>query len=296
MLSILANSASFREAARTFNVALWKSLEDRVRINADSIEYFAKVRGLNWKHALETTARIFSNAQTDWNEKHPGIPIDHPHHYIVPQGSQSLQRPKYKNQNQINIARCDYFRSDFRGYSRPSNWPAEKPYPSDPTISNEPCELCLLDKCACEITDSPEVLKPLVELQRYGNKGVGIRALQRFEADEILGEYVGEILPWDCKDDSVYGMSFMINDTHIAMISSQFRGNWTRFLNHSCDSNTEFTYMTIGGRRRIMVVAVKPVEMFEELTVDYGGNYFHVAHGIFCICGSPKCRYKKSPD
>lgn len=287
MLSILANSAAFREAARTFDDLLWISFNTSVCHNKSSIELFAKIRGLNWILALTRTPYLASHI-THLREGYPGIEPDHPHNYIVPQNSEPIRQPQYKGKIQTNIINNRFRASDFGFFGRPKN-------PSrDPTIHNGlQCEICGCTMCHCEPSSCEGVLRPLVELVQSGNKlGVGVRVLQPIRSHQLLAEYVGEILPEYCDDDDTYAIALTPHDgaPSTATISAQKYGNWTRFVNHSCDPHAVFVNKVIGDRHRIMLFTIKDVEMFEELTVDYGNNYW-ATRSILCKCGSHNCRF-----
>lgn len=294
MLSILATSAAFRDASRTFDEVTWNLFVEIVRANFLSLEYFAKIRGLNWQAALERFPQYQAIIKPFLKENNSLIQVAHPHTYIVPQNRGPLRRPRHKNEDQVNIDRNIFAAASFAKHkSPPFNWPKTKSYPSDPTITNEKCHLCNRKDCACDPFNSNKVTRPLVELVNFGRpKGNGIRVLQKIKTGDILGEYVGEIIHNDEVDDEVYGFSLeLVDGAPIAHIGSQFRGNWTRFINHSCDAATEFNKMIIGQRWRVMVVAVKDVDAFDELTVNYGMNYW--LHGsMICRCGSSNCLHK----
>lgn len=295
MLSVLANSAAFREAARAADDELWQALDAGIQYNFNSLEYFAKVRGLDWQAALK---RISIDACPTGayllRERHSDIPVDHPHSYIVPGTYEELRRPTYKNRHQLNITENRYSAATFQEYSKPYDWPAGNAYPKDPTVTKKPCSICTKTNCHCHPLDCEEIIKPLVEIVRYGSKGNGIRVLQRIRAGDILDEYVGEILPTTCDSDDVYSLSLANEkDQLLASISSQFVGNWTRFINHSCDAACEFEYHVIGRRWRAMVVAKKDVEVFDELTIHYGSNYWVYGERL-CQCGAPNCQFDTS--
>lgn len=55
------------------------------------------------------------------------------------------------------------------------------------------------------------------------------------------------------------------------------------YLNHSCDPNT-------GVRDATEIVALKDIEVGEELTFDYSTSMAEDGWEIDCACGSPLCR------
>lgn len=287
MLSILASSAAFREAARVFDDLHWISFNACVCHNKSSIELFAKIRGLHWTLALTRTSYLCSHI-TDLREGYPGIQPDHPHNYIVPENSEPIRQPQYKGKTQTNIINSRFMASNFSRFGRSMN------PPRDPSIHNGlQCQICGSNLCHCEPSSCEGVLRPLVELVQSGNKlGVGVRVLQPIRSHQLLAEYVGDILPDICDDDDTYAFALTphVGAPSIATISAQKHGNWTRFVNHSCNPHTVFVNKVIGNRHRIMLYSIKDIEMFEELTADYGDNYW-ATRSILCKCGSRNCRF-----
>lgn len=289
MLSILAASAAYREAARTLDDATWHSFGNCVGTNFSSLEYFAKIRGLDWLTALKRMPRV-QHVGPYVKQRFPGLQADHPHTYIVPTHNEPLRRPTYKGQNQIPVQSNQYSAKNFGRHERPEGWAPNQPYPSNPTIiTKAPCDLCKRYKCACDPLNCNAVVRPLVEITNYGPKGNGIRVLQPIKRGDILEEYVGEIKHiWDT-DHNVYSYSLdSEGNSSFAYIDAQFLGNWTRFINHSCEATAKFELKVIGQRLRIMIIATEDVDMFDELTIDYGSFYwFH--HKTLCKCGSAHC-------
>lgn len=280
MLSMLANSAAFREAARALDDSLWTPFNISVCQNKNSIEYFAKIRGLDWTRAL----RRKPDHIKDLREGHPGIEPDHPHTHIVPRGSQPLRKPHYRGTIQTNID-TNHF-GPFRSYGRSRN-PA-----LDPTYHRgRTCKICRSTSCHCDPSRCPGVLRPLVELVESGD-GVAIRALQPIGEKQLLAEYVGEIVPDRCHTDDRCGMddTYSLSGRGWYAISAHELGNWTRFVNHSCAPNAAFVSMVIGRKHRWMLRSCRDINMFEEVTVDYGVGYW-VTRGLVCRCGAIKCRF-----
>lgn len=295
MLSILATSAAYREAARTLDDAAWKSFGMCIGTNFSSLEYFAKIRGLDWLSALKRIPQA-QDMRPYIKQRFPDLQADHPHTYVVPTHNEPLRRPMYKGQNQVPIQSNQYSDRSFETHERPEGWASNKPYPSDPTtISKAVCDLCKTCKCACDPLNCNAIVKPLVEVTNYGEKGNGIRVLQPIKRGDILEEYVGEIKHIRDMDHNVYsfGLDFQGNSSS-AYIDAQFLGNWTRFINHSCEASAKFELKVIGQRLRVMIVATKDVDMFDELTIDYG-SFFWFHHKTLCKCGSRHCVSKSPP-
>lgn len=299
MLSILANSAAFREAARTLEEVRWSTLCDCICENRNSIEVFAKSRELNWEAALKQR-QDFDKWTHFRNEQYPYLKIPkHPHELIVPAGAGPLKNPRYQGRNQVNYPDNLYDAADFESNNIPRGWPRGVNYPSDPTDLlyklGRTCELCSQHDCKCDLNTHPSIIRPLVELMQYDGKGVGIRALQPILNNMPLGEYVGEIHhPRSTKDhEGTYALAIQgpsRDNDMVGIINARYQGNWTRYINHSCDPNAQFSTMLIGRKQRSMIKTVKAVAMFEELTIHYGDDYW-VHRKFLCRCGSSNCRF-----
>lgn len=280
MLSILANSAAFREAARTFDDRLWFSFNTSIYVNKNSIEYFAKIRGLNWTLAL-TRRPEYAAYITDLREGYPGLEPDHPHNNIVPRDSNPIRKPQFNGKIQKNVTNNRFDPLSYRPAGR-----AKKP-PRDPTIDkSRRCKICQKKTCRCDPSSCEGILRPLVELaESVNNVGVGIRVLEPIAKGQLLGEYVGELVPQTRIVDDTY-----LARTRNARVDAQEIGNWTRFINHSCDAHTAFSFIVIGNKHRCMIKSTKDIAMFEELTLDYGDSYWST-RAVLCRCGAHNCRF-----
>ncbi|POM62053.1 hypothetical protein PHPALM_28832 [Phytophthora palmivora] len=58
-----------------------------------------------------------------------------------------------------------------------------------------------------------------------------------------------------------------------------------RFINHSCDPNTEFIEMRHNREVQVMVIATRPILRGDEVTIDYGEDLW-----FNCGCESGICR------
>ncbi len=302
MLSILANSASFRNNVRQLDDHMWNLLCKCIADNFNSLELFAKARQLDWKTALTKRDEYQFIIGPNLGERIPPDTVLSPHGYIVPEGFSQPERTMDGTQPRIDIENNYFQLGVFYQVPEPIEWPFDLPYPSDPTVAKPPrsCDICQLDSCSCEPQTCDIVTQPLVELKRYRRKGVGIRALQQIHQGDILAEYVGQIVPKNTRDqryiDYVYGFLFTRPgySEPFALISSKYMGNWTRYMSHSCEASTRFETVAIGGRYRVMVVAERDIEIFEEVTVDYGDDYFKGQQE--CFCGEVRCRFRDDPD
>ena len=138
------------------------------------------------------------------------------------------------------------------------------------------------------------------EIRHAGDDfGYGIYARQDIEEDTIIGPYVGEILPEKKSGDRsrAYFMGFNTGVCHgktelfQGLIDAEKTGNWTRFINHSCNPNTYFTVSRVGKSRTCVVATLRDIKAGEEVTADYGDAYFLYMKNLACRCGAEKCRF-----
>ncbi|KAJ1329273.1 hypothetical protein MN608_06006 [Microdochium nivale] len=68
------------------------------------------------------------------------------------------------------------------------------------------------------------------------------------------------------------------------------QGNFTRFVNHSCNANAQYQTFTWLGTQRIILVS-KGIDAGNEITVDYSDKYWKGLDKN-CLCGEKSCRYR----
>ena len=296
LLSILSHSITFRKAASILTNRHWKSFVKCIKENAVSLEVFAKVRKLDIQTSLKRMSKYLPlEIQLQWlslEDAKADINPDPSRSYIVASQMSEVKQPTYDDRPQLTTRENIYNKDLLLRYDKPASWPASKPWPSDPTerLAEHVCYSCQSpDSCDCTPLTSPKVINPRVELHSYGSKGVGIRALQRIPKDTFLAEYVGLLQHRQYIGDPTYGLSLCGEDEDLetTLISAKRYGNWTRFLNHSCNSSTVFQHAVIGRRQRMMIKATRDIEMFEEMTIDYGDSYWKGRR--FCECGEEGC-------
>ncbi|KAL9070138.1 MAG: hypothetical protein Q9161_005090 [Pseudevernia consocians] len=296
-LSKLAHSGAFRNAAYTLDASTWQLVSSSIDENAVSLMVFTECHALDWWTELIHLRHLFPPTPSyDFSRYQPAKPPKpSPHKWVVTPNLSDVHRPTFEGKTQLNIPHNIYRARAFASTPPPPSWPPSRPYPEDPTqlrpSSAHSCLACHSHTpCTCTMSTSPTMQPPLVELHRYGNFGVGVRALSRIPAHAIIGEYVGEVFPAAHAGDAVYALDFSLPgraaDEVLATISAKRLGNWTRFLNHSCAAATRFRNVTVGGRHRMVVQAVREIEVFEEVTVDYGVGYWR---DRVCGCGVEGC-------
>ena len=74
------------------------------------------------------------------------------------------------------------------------------------------------------------------------------------------------------------------------IIDATKMGNYSRFINHSCEPNAETQKWTVCGQIRVGFFAVLDIAKHQEITFDYQYERFTSSKMQKCFCGSKNCR------
>ncbi|GFT66795.1 histone-lysine N-methyltransferase SETD2 [Nephila pilipes] len=133
------------------------------------------------------------------------------------------------------------------------------------------------------------------EIIKTDKKGWGLRALEDVTTDDFLMEFVGEVLNHKeyrqrvklyAKEKNVHSYFMALKTDEI--LDATYKGNQTRFINHSCDPNCETQKWTVNGELRVGVFAKRPICVGEEFTLDYQFQRYG-REAQKCFCGSNNC-------
>lgn len=288
MFAICAHAEAFRRAFRQADPMTWTHLLEKIQENAVSIESYVHSRGLKWSSLIQNIQDPITSlpsvqeaieSRLDWK-------VDHPHHTVITLDG-GLKEPMFKGKLQEHIDQNIYDPKNF-DHTEHSRDPTKK----RKAISNG-CYLCgSMDPCGCTLQSRAG---DLIELTEYPGKGTGIRSLVKFQRGDILDIFSGELTPGI--PEYIYPLE-QKQDTDSAQtlcyVSPHQYGNWTRFINHSCQPSTEFVVRTIGDRVVTTVEAIRIIFPFEEITLSYGKGYW--SHRV-CSCGHSNCvSHEKSKD
>lgn len=273
LLCICAHSKSFHELIGVDDKS-WTAIYKRIAKNVASIELYAAHCKLDWQLYLPPKARL---------ETHPKT------HYLTLDGrkvislTKGLYSPEYRGMKQVEIEENFY---------RDPVWVRRKPRTTREAGECD-CALCgSRQLCPCEI---PNDARALVELREYPNgRGVGVRSLRAVKASEFFGVYLGELFSPPLRDPAWVVEQMSPGDNSIAtisMIDAAVHGTWARYLNHSCGPAAGLVSTAVGETLCVLVRAIKDIAMFDEITVDYGPEYFEEEEGRVCTCGEEECRY-----
>jgi len=109
--------------------------------------------------------------------------------------------------------------------------------------------------------------------------GLGLFADEDIVKGDYIIDYVGEILP-NAKCENHPGKYLFEVDDHFT-IDGAGRENIARYINHACKPNSEVEI----DRGEIKIYAIKNISKEEEITYDYGKEYFdEFIKPIGCKC------------
>lgn len=122
---------------------------------------------------------------------------------------------------------------------------------------------------------------PLSLLVKRSSAGLGLFAGEPIPKNACIIEYVGRQISEEEKYSSKSRYLFEVNSK--ITLDGKPKTNKAGYINHSCKPNAE----PVIRNKRIFIFARKPIAAGEEITYDYGKEYFDEylkPHG--CRCAS----------
>jgi len=120
---------------------------------------------------------------------------------------------------------------------------------------------------------------------RRTRTGLGLIALEPIPKGKRIIEYLGPLVSNKIVDEATGRYFFGVNSKW--SIDGSARANTARYINHSCRPNAE-AFVT--QRRRVWIWAKRNIQSGEEITYDYGKEYFDnliEPNGCRCVKCSP---------
>jgi hypothetical protein len=168
------------------------------------------------------------------------------------------------------------------GWDRPEYWPDHWDWPVDPTFvppSEQQCVYCDESECDCA-RQRPE-LQPRIRI--YEKKGRGLQAVAR-EAGHIayrkgtrLGWFIGTPVPPNTKSN---GWCYLMRrddlegQPEVALLDSTETKNLFSLMSHDCNPTVHLVGKRVSGQYRVEVQAKRDIRDGDELTMDYGRDYW----------------------
>ncbi|XP_061102875.1 LOW QUALITY PROTEIN: histone-lysine N-methyltransferase NSD2 [Conger conger] len=130
---------------------------------------------------------------------------------------------------------------------------------------------------------------------KTAGKGWGLLALRDIKKGEFVNEYVGELIDEvECRARIKYAQEndithfYMLTIDKDRIIDAGPKGNYSRFMNHSCQPNCETQKWTVNGDTRVGLFAVCDIPAGTELTFNYNLDCLGNEKTV-CRCGAPNC-------
>ncbi|THU44988.1 hypothetical protein C4D60_Mb02t13150 [Musa balbisiana] len=160
---------------------------------------------------------------------------------------------------------------------------------------------CCSQSCKCGnlCVNKPFQYQPvkkmkLIETEKCGS---GVVTEEDIRQGDFVIEYVGEVIDDKTCEERLWKMKhcgetnfYLCEINRDMVIDATYKGNKSRFINHSCQPNTEMQKWTIDGEIRIGIFATRDIKKGEELTYDY--QFVQFGADQDCYCGSVGCRKK----
>ena len=128
------------------------------------------------------------------------------------------------------------------------------------------------------------------------DRGYGLCAGTFLPKGTFVIQYIGEVY----SIDSEYGQkklneyknstcTYLMSLSKNEVIDPTTKGNFARFINHSCEPNCETQKWHVLGEICVGIFTLRDIQPDEELTFNYG---FNIAKTVYqkCLCGAPTCR------
>jgi hypothetical protein len=114
--------------------------------------------------------------------------------------------------------------------------------------------------------------------------GLGMFATKPLRRRDYIATYRGPVITDEESDKrEARGAAYMFALGKNYTIDGSPRYNVARYINHSCRPNAE----PVGRNGGIVIIAAKKIEPGEEITYDYGKDYF----SYFLEAGGCKCAW-----
>ncbi|XP_010527027.1 PREDICTED: histone-lysine N-methyltransferase ASHH3 isoform X2 [Tarenaya hassleriana] len=182
------------------------------------------------------------------------------------------------------------------------------PSPDSSTVCGSNCHCGMLFsscssscrcKCGSECLNKPfqqrHVKKmKLVQTEKCGS---GIVTDEDVKQGEFIIEYVGEVIDDKTCEGRLWNMKhrgetnfYLCEINRDMVIDATHKGNKSRYINHSCNPNTEMQKWIIDGETRIGIFATRDIKKGQHLTYDY--QFVQFGADQDCHCGAVGCRRK----
>ncbi|XP_061989281.1 histone-lysine N-methyltransferase ASHH3 isoform X2 [Rosa rugosa] len=178
--------------------------------------------------------------------------------------------------------------------------------PGSPSVCGRDCHCGMLlsscssgCKCGSSCLNKPFQHRPVkkMKLVKTEKCGSGIVADEDIKQGEFVIEYVGEVIDDKTCEERLWNMKhrgetnfYLCEINRDMVIDATYKGNKSRYINHSCCPNTEMQKWIIDGETRIGIFATCDIKKGDHLTYDY--QFVQFGADQDCHCGAVGCREK----
>lgn len=138
---------------------------------------------------------------------------------------------------------------------------------------------------------NPSYLSPRLELRPCPDKGgYGLFACELIEKDEVLAVWGGIVVPGDRLGEySEYAQTHGLQVEDDLFLLPLTEDDPSDYFNHSCSPNS-------GLLGQITLVAMRQIQVGEEICFDYAMSDSNPYDEFTCGCGTPECRGRITAD
>jgi SET domain-containing protein len=158
---------------------------------------------------------------------------------------------------------------------------------------------CTNDGCGCHSECGNQRFQKRdyadVSIFKTEKKGYGVRANSDIPAGRFIYEYVGEVIDenrFRQRNVKYPGMGikhfYFMSLEKDQFIDATMKGGLARFVNHSCNPNSETEKWIVGNKFRMGIFAKRDIKAGEEIVFDYNVDRYG-AEKQPCYCGEPNC-------
>ncbi|CAJ0587761.1 unnamed protein product, partial [Mesorhabditis spiculigera] len=137
--------------------------------------------------------------------------------------------------------------------------------------------------------------KKMIKFARSKIHGWGLYAMEDIAQDDLIVEYVGQKIRSQIAEERevAYGKrgmgdSYLFRIDEHEVIDATQKGNFARFINHSCQPNCYAKVVNVDGDKRIVIYSKTAINKGDEITYDY--KFPIEDDKQECLCGAPNCR------
>ncbi|XP_057766944.1 histone-lysine N-methyltransferase ASHH3 isoform X4 [Salvia miltiorrhiza] len=154
-------------------------------------------------------------------------------------------------------------------------------------------------KCGNSCLNKPFQQRPMKKMKTVQTEkcGMGVVAEEDINQGDFVIEYVGEVIDDKTCEERLWKMKhrgetnfYLCEINRDMVIDATYKGNKSRYINHSCCPNTEMQKWMIDGETRIGIFATCDIKKGEHLTYDY--QFVQFGADQDCHCGATGCRKK----